>query len=103
MVWSRLPRRVWAAALVAALAVVFAVVFGFAGRAQAAEVTRVVSALDDDNRFDLNLTVSWQHEAKSAYIKRESQSALAPVTELIKDLKYQQTRDLFNFRADFGV
>ncbi|HET6283435.1 MAG TPA: hypothetical protein VFH73_20930, partial [Polyangia bacterium] len=98
---SRLPRRVWVAS---ALAIAMALgALALAGPAQAAEVTRVVSALDDDNRFDLNLTLSWQHEAKSAFIKRESQSAVSPGTELIKDLKYQQTRDLLNFRADFGV
>ena len=43
--------------------------------ARGAEVTRVVSALDDDNRFDLNLTATWLHEVKSAFVKRELQSA----------------------------
>ena len=69
--------------------------------ARGAEVTRVVSALDDDNRFDLNLTATWMHEVKSAFIKRELQSAMG--TELIKDLKYGFTRDVINFRADFGI
>jgi hypothetical protein len=69
--------------------------------ARGAEVTRVVSALDDDNRFDLNLTVTWVHEVKSAFVKRELQSAMG--TELIKDLKYGMTKDVINFRADFGI
>ena len=30
-----------------------------------------MSALDDDNRFDFNLTATWLHEVKSAFIKRE--------------------------------
>jgi hypothetical protein len=74
-----------------------------ASSARAAEVTRVVSALDDENRFDFNLTMSWLHEAKSAYIKRESQADPAAGTELIKDLKFAQTRDVLNLRMDFGI
>jgi hypothetical protein len=79
-----------------------------AGRA--AEVTRVVSALDDDNRFDFNLTLGWVHEAKTAFIKRESMvtrtdSLGNAVTrqELVKDLQYRQTRNVLGLRADFGV
>jgi len=68
--------------------------------ARAAEVTRVVSALDDDNRFDFNVTASWLHEAKSAFIKRESETD--PVG-LVKDLQYSQTRDVLNLRMDFGI
>jgi hypothetical protein len=71
--------------------------------ARAAEVTRVVSALDDDNRFDFNLSLSWLHEAKSTFVKRESQSELAPRTELIKDMTFNQRRDTLNLRADFGI
>lgn len=68
--------------------------------ARAAEVTRVVSALDDDNAFDFNVTASWLHEVKTGFIKRES-------TEngggLVKDLQFGQTRDLLNLRMDFGI
>jgi hypothetical protein len=66
-------------------------------------VTRVVSALDDENRFDFNLTAWWQHQTESSFVKRESQSALASTTEIIKDLKYAQTRDVLDLRADFGI
>ena len=48
-----------------------------ASPARGAEVTRVVSAMDDDNRFDFNLTATWFHDVKSAFVKRELQSALA--------------------------
>jgi hypothetical protein len=71
--------------------------------AGAAEVTRVVSALDDDNRFDLNLTISWLHESKSALIKREWQSDQSPQTQIVKDLEYLQTRNILDLRADFGI
>ena len=68
-----------------------------------AEVTRVVSALDDDNRFDFNLTATWFHQSESSFVKRESQSALASTTEIIKDLQYARTRDVLNLRGDFGI
>ena len=47
-------------------------------RRAGAEVTRVVSALDDDNRFDFNLTATWFHDVKSAFVKRELQSGRSP-------------------------
>src|SRR2546423_11691806 len=67
----------------------------------AAEVTRVVSALDSDNRFDFNLTLAWLREDKTAVIKREGQSDLNTHTELLKDLLFIQTRNVVNLRADF--
>jgi hypothetical protein len=71
---------------------------------RAAEVTRVVSAMDGSNGFDFNLTASWVHDVKSATVKRELQSGLAPRNiELIKDLQFAQTRDLLNLRADVGI
>jgi hypothetical protein len=75
----------------------------FTSAAHAAEVTRVVSALDADNRFDFNLSVQWLHQTETSYVKRESQAPPATATELIKDLKYGRTRDVLNLRADFGI
>jgi hypothetical protein len=69
--------------------------------ARGAEVTRIVSALDDENQFDFNLTASWLHELKSSFIKREG--VLNGQTVLEKDAVYRQTRDLLNLRMDFGV
>jgi hypothetical protein len=83
--------------------VVVAAVALWAGAAQAAEVTRVVSALDDDNRFDFNLSLQWLHQVESGFVKRESQLPPATSTELIKDLQYGRTRDVLNLRADFGI
>jgi hypothetical protein len=68
--------------------------------ARAAEVTRVVSALDDDNAFDFNVTASWTHQVKSAFIKAESAEANGG---LLKDLQYGQTRDVLSLRMDFGI
>ena len=84
---------------------------GLAARtAGAAEATRVVSAFDDDNRFDFNLTLSFLHEAKSAFIKRESTVTLTNAAgdsvtrnQLVRDLQYKQTRNVLGLRADFGV
>ena len=77
---------------------------------RAAEVTRVVSAFDDQNRFDFNLTLSFLRDAKSAFIKRESavtrtndQGDSVTRTELVNDLLYRQTRNVLGLRADFGI
>jgi hypothetical protein len=70
------------------------------GVARSAEVTRVVSALDDDNRFDVHLTLAWTHASKFAFIKRESET---DTSSLVKDLIYRQTSDVLHMRADFGV
>jgi hypothetical protein len=75
-------------------------VLALAPAARAAEVTRVVSALDDDNAFDFNITAAWLHEAKSAFIKRESADNNGA---LVKDLQYGQTRDVLDMRLDFGI
>src|SRR4051794_36955271 len=77
--------------------VVAAAVVG-ASPAKAAEVTRVVSALDDENRFDFNATLAWLHQSESSFIKRED-----PQFGLVKDLEYARRRDVLDMRLDFGV
>jgi hypothetical protein len=76
-----------------------------ASGARAAEVTRVVSALDDDNRYDFNLTLAWLHEARSSFVMREDQNK--PLENgtfaLSKDSQYAQTRDVVDLRMDFGL
>src|SRR5687767_8516953 len=37
-----------------------------------AEVTQVVDAFDDDDRFDLHLSLGYQHSWKSARVRRET-------------------------------
>ncbi|MDB4982043.1 MAG: hypothetical protein JWM82_2795 [Myxococcales bacterium] len=69
--------------------------------ARGAEVTRIVSALDDENQFDFNVTASWLHEIKSAFIKRED--VVNGATVPVKDSVYAQTRDVLGLRMDFGI
>src|SRR6202000_3035327 len=69
--------------------------------ARAAEVTRVVSALDADDTFDFNLTATWLHDSKTAAINREQETGTG--TALVRDVKYAQTRDVLNLRLDFGI
>jgi hypothetical protein len=69
--------------------------------ARAAEVTRVVSALDADDTFDFNLTATWLHDVKTAAVNVEQQTSGG--TALARDLKYGRTRDVLNLRMDFGV
>ena len=69
--------------------------------ARAAEVTRVVTALDQDDTFDFNLTAAWFHDSHTAAINREAASSSG--IQLNPDLKYAQTTDLLDLRTDFGI
>jgi hypothetical protein len=69
---------------------------------RAAEVTRVVTALDEDDTFDFNLTAAWLHDARSAAINREYQGTGTGL-QVDRDLKYAQTTDLLDLRTDFGI
>jgi hypothetical protein len=69
--------------------------------ARAAEVTRVVSALDADDTFDFNLTATWLHDVKTAAVNVEQEGDAG--NRLVRDLKYGRTRDVLNLRMDFGV
>jgi hypothetical protein len=73
------------------------------GTARAAEVTRVVSAQGEDDKFDFNLTLWWLHQVESSFVKRESESIYSAQTEIIRDSKYTAQRDTLNLRADFGL
>ncbi|HEY6475257.1 MAG TPA: hypothetical protein VI456_01675 [Polyangia bacterium] len=74
-----------------------------AAAARAAEVTRVVTALDQNDTFDFNLTATWFHDARSAAINREQENATSNGIEVVRDLKYARTTDTLDLRADFGV
>jgi hypothetical protein len=71
--------------------------------AGAAEVTRVVSALDQNDTFDFNLTATWLHDVHTAAVNREDENLGGPNAQLVRDLKYAQTTDVLNLRADFGI
>ena len=70
--------------------------------ARAAEVTRVVTALDENDTFDFNLTAAWFHDSQSAAINRESEASGTGL-QTVPDLKYAQTTDLLDLRTDFGI
>jgi hypothetical protein len=75
-----------------------------AGAARAAEVTRVVTALDQNDTFDFNVTATWFHDARSAAINRELEGAnTTKGIEVVRDLKYARTTDTLDLRADFGI
>ncbi|HXJ21699.1 MAG TPA: hypothetical protein VMT03_15855 [Polyangia bacterium] len=74
---------------------------GAGTRAHAAEVTRVVSALDADDTWDFNLTATWLHDVKTAAVNVEQETGTGAT--LARDLKYAQTSDVLNLRVDFGV
>jgi hypothetical protein len=69
--------------------------------ARAAEVTRVVTALDENDTFDFNLTAAWFHDVHTAAINREVAGAAG--IQVDRDLKYSQTSDLLDLRTDFGI
>jgi len=70
--------------------------------AQAAEATRVVSAGDDDNPYDLNLSLFFSHETRKGNLMRESTSATGGV-DRVADQVFQQNRDTLNMRMDVGL
>lgn len=75
------------------------------GRAAAAEVTRVVSGGQGRGTlFDLNLSLAWLHDQRSASVKRELESAATGGrATVVRDLVYTQTRNLLALRADVGL
>ncbi len=92
---STIAKRAWA--VLGALTLV-------AGAARAAEVTRVVTALDQNDTFDFNLAATWFHDARSARIYREYEATnTAGGIEVAPDLKYARTTDTLDLRADFGI
>jgi hypothetical protein len=82
-----------------------AVALGGLRAARAAEVTRVVSgSRQQGDLVDLQLSLGWSHEARSAAIKRELEGqATGGQIALRNDLVFHQSRDALNLRADVGV
>src|SRR5580693_4260860 len=76
---------------------------------ETAEVTSVVDAFDDDDPFDLNLTLGFQQTWKSANIRREtninqpglSTGNFVAATENIAT--YSQQVSTLNMGADIGI
>jgi hypothetical protein len=74
-------------------------------RAQAAEVTRVATAFEDDNRFDIHLGLAYTYNFKSASILREwnSGGATDDQNRLVKDLRYRQQRHVLTPTLEIGL
>lgn len=74
-----------------------------------AEVTQVVDAFDDDDPFDLHLSLGYQHTWKSAKIRRESAVRQAGLTtggfasDDMNVAEYSETTSRLNTRAAIGV
>lgn len=74
-----------------------------------AEVTQVVDAFDDDDPFDLHLTLGYQHTWKNATILRETyinQPGLSTggfTASTMNVAKYKETTSRLNTRADIGI
>lgn len=74
-------------------------------RASAAEVTRVATAFEEDNRFDFHLGIAYSYNFKSAAILREWNSGAATDQEnqLVKDLRYRQQRHTMTASLEVGL
>lgn len=74
-----------------------------------AEVTQVVDAFDEDDPFDLHLSLGYQHTWKSAKIRRESAVNQAGLTsggftsDDMNVAEYTETTSRLNTRAAIGV
>lgn len=90
--------------LVAALAIAGGVL-GAASEAEAADVTRVATAFEEDNVFDVHLGVAYDFNYKRAAILREWNSGRPGDNEnrLVKDLIYEQFRHTLTPSLEFGL
>lgn len=85
--------------------VLFGALLSIGSRAQAAEVTRVATSFEDDNRFDIHLGLAYTFNYKSASILREWNSGMPSDdrTRLVKDLRYQQYRHTITPTLEIGL
>ncbi|MBC8071712.1 MAG: hypothetical protein IAG13_25530 [Deltaproteobacteria bacterium] len=85
--------------------VLAAVTLAYSPTARAAEVTRVATAFEEDNRFDIHFGVAYTYNFKSASILREWNSGAAgdDQNRLVKDLRYRQQRHLLTPSLEIGL
>jgi hypothetical protein len=77
--------------------------FGFSATTQAAEVTRVASSFDGDNKFDLHFGVGYDFNFKKAALLREWSDANNPSSTVVRDLLYQQFRHVVTPTLEIGL
>ncbi len=79
----------------------------FVAPAYAAEGTEIASAMDEDDPFDLFMTVEYSYEAKRAAIKREFAGLIGSTPDgpmpIVKDLLYFQDRHTITPRLQIGL
>src|SRR5262245_31020816 len=73
------------------------------------EITQVVDAFDDDDRFDLHLSLGYQHSWKSARVRRETSIRQPGLTtggytsDALNIAEYKESTSRLNTRADIGI
>jgi hypothetical protein len=77
--------------------------FGLSASAQAAEITRVASSFDKDNKFDLHFGVGYDFNFKKAALLREWSDANNPESQVVRDLLYQQMRHVVTPSLEIGL
>lgn len=82
-----------------------AAALGASRPAHAAEVTRVATSFEDDNRFDVHLGLAYSFNYKTASILREWNSGAPNDSQnrLVKDLRYRQMRQVLTPSIEFGL
>src|SRR5262245_44257421 len=72
--------------------------------AHAAEVTRVATAFEEDNPFDIHFGVAYDYNSKRAAVLREwNRGPGDPSTGLVKDLLYRQQRHMVIPTMEIGL
>lgn len=74
-----------------------------ASTAHAAEVTRVASSFDGDNKFDLHFGVGYDFNFKQAAILREWSDPNNPKSTMVRDLIYRQMRHVVTPSLEIGL
>jgi len=77
--------------------------FGLSASAQAAEITRVASSFDKDNKFDLHFGVGYDFNFKKAALLREWSDANNEGSQVVRDLLYQQMRHVVTPTLEIGL
>lgn len=85
------------------LPVIGLVVLGAAAPVQAAEVTRVASSFDGDNKFDLHFGVGYDFNFKQAALLREWSDPNNPKSTMVRDLLYRQMRHVVTPTLEIGL
>lgn len=77
--------------------------FGFSATARAAEVTRVASSFDNDNKFDLHFGVGYDFNYKKSALLREWSNPNNDQSLVVRDLIYQQMRHVVTPSLEIGL